>query len=150
MHRPVSAKILMFALLAPALAVSAAPVYKSVDEQGNVTYSAEPPADAVQSEQIAVPPPPSEEEVRQAEEATRQLQEQTNKMEQERKTREAEQAAAARAAEPPASGGTTVVVPLWDPDYVDDPTRIPLRPALPAGPGRPRPTPLPARPPLRR
>lgn len=149
MHRPIPATLLTITLLAPAFAVAAEPVYKSVDEQGNVTYSAEPPADAVQSEQIAVPPPPTEEEVKRAEDATRQLQEQAGKMEQERKAREAEQAAAARAAEP-SSGGTTLVVPLVDPGYVDDPTRIPLRPALPAGPGRPKPTPLPSRPPMRR
>lgn len=138
MHRLIS----LVTLLLPSLAFAADPIYKSVDEQGNVIYSAEPPAGAVQSEQLAVPPPPSEEDVKRAEEATRQVQEQATRLEQERKARKAEQAAAPKAAEP-APGGHTVVVPIPVPGVVDDPTRVPLRPALPAGP-------VPARPPVRR
>ena len=125
-------------------AVSRAPAAEP-DDTASDDAPAEPPAGAVQSEQLTVPPPPSAEDVKRAEEATRQVQEQATKLEQERKAREAEQAAATKAAEP-APGGHTVVVPVPVPGYVDDPTRVPLRPALPAGPARP----VPARPPVRR
>jgi len=64
MHR----QILLVMLLVPSIALAAEPIYKSVDEQGSVTYSAQPPATGVKSETIAVPPPPSEEDVRRAEE----------------------------------------------------------------------------------
>ncbi len=36
----------------------ASQVYKSVDAEGNVSYSSTPPADAVNSETIAIQPPP--------------------------------------------------------------------------------------------
>ena len=139
--------ILIMILLSPSLAAPAEPIYKSVDEQGKVTYSAEPSAEGVSVEQLKVAPPPSADEVQRAEEQTQKLKEQAAELEKERKAREAEQAAAAKA-DAAASGGHTVVVPV--PGVVDDPTRIPLRPALPAGPARPVPTPLPARPPVRR
>ena len=130
MHR----QILLVMLLVPSIALAAEPIYKSVDEQGSVTYSAQPPATEVKSETIAVPPPPSEEDVRRAEEQASKVKAQADELEKERKSREAEQAAAAAAA-PPA--GTTVVIPVV-PGVVGEPGVVPVVPV--------RPAPLPARP----
>jgi len=137
MHR----QILLVMLLVPSIALAAEPIYKSVDEQGNVTYSAQPPATGAKSETIAVPPPPSEEDVQRAEEQASKVKVQAEELEKERKAREAEQAtaAAAAAAVPPA--GTTVVIPV--PGVVGDPGVV-------AVPVRPRPAQLPARSPVRR
>jgi hypothetical protein len=57
-------------------------VYKSVDEQGNVIYSEEPPAGSEAAETLDMPPKPSEEEVEEARERDKKLQqylEDTNK-----------------------------------------------------------------------
>jgi len=129
-------QILLVMLLVSSIALAAEPIYKSVDEQGNVTYSAQPPATGAKLETIAVPPPPSEEDVRRAEEQAGKVKAQADELEKERKVREAERAAAAV---PPA--GTTVVVPV--PGVVGDPDVVSV-------PVRPRPAPLPARPPGRR
>jgi len=134
-------QILVVMLLVPSIALAADPIYKSVDEKGNVTYSAQPPATGARSEPIAVPPPPSEEDVQHAEEQARKVKEQADGLEKERKAREAEQAAAA-AAVPQA--GTTVVVPA--PGVVGNPGMVPV----PVVPVRPLPSPLPARSPVRR
>ncbi|MBS1235839.1 MAG: hypothetical protein H6R46_634 [Proteobacteria bacterium] len=130
MHR----QILLVMLLVPSIALAAEPIYKSVDEQGSVTYSAQPPATGVKSETIAVPPPPSEEDVRRAEEQASKVKAQADELEKERKSREAEQAAAAAAA-PPA--GSTVVIPVV-PGVVGEPGVVPVVPV--------RPAPLPAHP----
>jgi len=126
--------ILLVLLLAPSLVFAAGPIYKSTDDKGNVTYSAEPPAAGVQSEPIVVPPPPSAEEAQLAEEEARKAKVQADKLEAERKAREAEQAAAA--ASPTSS---TVVVPY--PVPVGEEVLVPA----PA-----RPVQLPARQPIRR
>lgn len=131
MHR----QILLMMLLVPSIALAAEPIYKSVDEQGNVTYSAQPPATGVKSETITVPPPPSEEDVRRAEEQASKVKAQADELEKERKSREPEQAAAAATAAPPA--GTTVVIPVV-PGVVGEPGVVPVVPV--------RPAPLPARP----
>jgi hypothetical protein len=55
-------------------ALASAQVYRSVDEQGNVTYSAEPPADAREVEPVEIQPGPSEAQQREAERRTRELQ----------------------------------------------------------------------------
>lgn len=132
---------LLMILLSPALAVPAETIYKSVDGQGNVTYSAQPLASAVKSEQVDVPAPPSEEAQRQAEEQGRKIKEKAKEMEKDRKAREAEQAAAAAAAAP--QGGTTVVVPVPVPSMVDGPRLVPhhSRRSMPPDqwPGRPQP-----------
>lgn len=80
--------IMLLTLLAPSLALSAGTIYKSVDKQGNVTYSSKPPAAGVRTERLAVPPPPTEEDVRRAEEQAQKLKEQAARLEQERKARE--------------------------------------------------------------
>ena len=136
---PVHRLIWLLILLAPAPAFPADPIYKSVDPQGNVTYSATPPPEGVSSERLVAPAPPTEEDVQRAEAQTRKLKEQAAELERERKAREAEQAAAAEDAVPPP--GRTVVIPV--PGSVGDPGLVPV-------PGRPVPAPLPAGPPVRR
>ena len=49
-------------------------VYKSVDENGNVIYSEQPPAGSEASETLNMPPEPSEEEVEEARERDKKLQ----------------------------------------------------------------------------
>lgn len=63
-------------------------VYRSVDPQGNVIYSDEPPADAAQTQSIELPPGPTEEQVKQAQQRTREIQESADKMAGEREQRE--------------------------------------------------------------
>jgi len=55
--------------------VCAEKIYKSVDEQGNVTYSSQPPADAVKSKQMAVEPGPTSEEISESKERTQEMKE---------------------------------------------------------------------------
>ena len=62
------------ALLSVAAAGVADGVYKTVDESGNVTYSATPPDDAIRSESVAVPPPPSKAQQQEARRIERQIQ----------------------------------------------------------------------------
>lgn len=132
--------MLLLILLGPALAFPADKIFKSVDDQGNVTYSAQPPAAGVNSEQVDVPSPPSEEAQRHAEEQAQKVKDQAKELEKDRKSREAEQAAAAAAATPPTS--TTVIVPVPVPSVIGDPLLAPrpVRPMPPGpGPGRPMP-----------
>lgn len=51
--------LLALALLAGA--VSAEQIYRSIDADGNVTFSSQPPADAVDVDEVSVPPGPSAE-----------------------------------------------------------------------------------------
>ena len=53
--------------------VSAQQIYKSVDKQGNVSYSSEPAKGAVKVETVAPPPAPSRQDVEQAQERYREL-----------------------------------------------------------------------------
>jgi hypothetical protein len=69
--------ISLVACLSSALSASAADViykiYKSVDAQGNITYSATPPDSAVRTSEIPVEAGPSEADRREAEQRERQL-----------------------------------------------------------------------------
>jgi len=61
-----SSTLLLFTLLVIySHGIVGAPVYKSKDSEGNVTYSSEPPQDATQVKEVAVPtsPPTSGESV---------------------------------------------------------------------------------------
>jgi len=61
-------------LLALTVPVTAEPVYKSVDESGNVTYSSSPQSGAAQTQSVPVPPPPSKDQRREAQAVERRLQ----------------------------------------------------------------------------
>jgi hypothetical protein len=69
---------LVLALLAGSAA--AEQIYRSVDAQGNVTYSSTPPASAVAVDEVSVQPGPSEDAVREARERTRRQEEAASEM----------------------------------------------------------------------
>ncbi len=78
-------------------------IYKIVDEDGNVTYSAEPPDGSQTAEKIEVQPPPSEEDTKAAQERLKKIREDADKAAQARA--EAAKLEAERAAD-----STTVIV----------------------------------------
>jgi len=130
-------------------AVRAETIYKSVDQEGKVTYSKTPPADAIENEEIAPPAAPTAEQVREAEERSRQTTELATELEQDRKRREKErlqreaEEQARQSALPPAPVG--MPAPMSPYPYDDHPL-IPLQPARPSRPpGGSRPTPRPSR-----
>ena len=57
--------MLLFLLACPSV-TTADTIYKSVDENGNVTYSTTPPADSKTSTRVDIAPPPSEERIKAA------------------------------------------------------------------------------------
>jgi hypothetical protein len=84
-------RLIVVAVLLPLLAMAETPVYRSFDKEGRVIYSPRPPADAVKSEEVAIPPPPPESEVQRAEEETRKRKAQLERLDQERRLRAAEE-----------------------------------------------------------
>lgn len=64
---------LAIAFLVASGLVSAQQVYRSVDEQGNVTYSQEPPEDAREVEPVDIRPGPTKAEQREAQERMRRM-----------------------------------------------------------------------------
>jgi hypothetical protein len=84
-------RLIVVAVLLPLLAMAETPVYRSLDKEGRVIYSPRPPADAVKSEEVAIPPPPLESEVQRAEEETRKRKEQLERLDQERRLHAAEE-----------------------------------------------------------
>jgi hypothetical protein len=63
------------------LLVAAPAIYKSVDEQGHVTYSSEPPKDAVQVEEVKTAPAPKVEDGN-AQDRARSMMDMANELEQ--------------------------------------------------------------------
>jgi len=118
-------------------------IYKSIDKEGNVTYSTTPPPDAVGSEEIARPVAPTEEQVREAEERSRQTYELAGELERDRVQREKEQAqreADERARNAVPAAPVYVPVPVPYPYYEHPLVQYPpARPARPSGGGRPTP-----------
>ena len=82
--------------------LTARELYKSVDEDGNVTYSYHPPAGSVTSEEIKVAPPPQESEVEAAKERAADIAKEADKTQAQReaiaKEREAQREAAVESA----------------------------------------------------
>ena len=75
-------------VVATVLAVNiavAAPIYKSVDKYGNVSYSETPPDNADQIETVNTPPPPNEQEVARAKQRYLELEMRDAMREQERR-----------------------------------------------------------------
>jgi hypothetical protein len=64
---------LALAALPPIGAAGADTLYKSIDETGQVTYSSQPPKDAVEVEALQVAPGPSEEEIEKAAERAQRV-----------------------------------------------------------------------------
>lgn len=133
-------------------------IYKSVDETGAVTYSAEPPAGGVSSEAVRLPPPPSEAATREAAERAERMKQDADAgydalMEQRRHQLEADQAAkaAAEAAERQRRIDEAMeqreAEPEYYPVYPPDWRRpFPPRPPIPHPPHPPHP-PKPPHPP---
>jgi hypothetical protein len=75
-------------------------VYKSVDEQGNVTYSSTPPPGGAEVvEQVPIAPPPPQSEVQAAEERMRQLEIESARSDRERRESKEQQTQSVAAAE---------------------------------------------------
>ena len=66
-------KILIIPVLWAINGVVAAPIYKSVDQNGHVSYSETPPDRAAKIETVTPPPPPSEQDVARAKQRYREL-----------------------------------------------------------------------------
>ena len=79
---------LLFMLSTVQMTAAAQQVYRSVDPQGNIIYSDNPPADAAQIQNVELPPGPTEEQVEQAQQRGRAIQESADKMASEREARE--------------------------------------------------------------
>lgn len=114
----------------------AEPLYKWIDDAGNVNYSSSPPPAGVRAETVQPPPPPSAEEIRQAEESVERAQALARDLEDERLRQETAEAEAARQRaleEAPAPPPVVIERPV----YVPQPVYYP--PVRESPPKRPRP-----------
>jgi hypothetical protein len=130
-------------LLALALlsgAVAADPIYRSVDAQGNVTFSNKPPANAVTVDKVDVQPGPSEAAQREAQERMQRQEAAANEMS-EASARRDQQKPAASPAVPDTVEPAEPVNQYSDYQYGNTPRRDQIRDRLPE-----RPVKLPARP----
>jgi hypothetical protein len=113
-------------------------IYRSVDAEGNVTFSNQPPANAVSVDKVDVQPGPSEAAQREAQERMQRQEETAQELGEARASRAKQQAVA------PAPEAVVPVEPL-NQDYVypyeNTPLRDRIRDRVPA-----RPVQLPARP----
>jgi hypothetical protein len=115
-------------------------IYRSVDAEGNVTFSNKPPADAVSVDKVTVQPGPSEAAQREAQERTQRQGETARTLEEARASRSKQREQAA----PPAPETVEPAEPLnqdYGYPYVNAPLRDRIRDRVPA-----RPVQLPARP----
>jgi hypothetical protein len=80
--------------------VTAGQIYRSVDAEGNVTFSSEPPENATSVEEVDIPPGPSAEEQHEARERMQRQEATAGEMGEARANR-----AQQRSAETPAAGG---------------------------------------------
>ena len=137
---------LLLAMLA-ATAV-AEQIYRSVDAEGNVTFSSDPPQNAVTVDQVSVQPGPSEAAQREARERMQRQVETANEMSEARATRDQQRAASPALPEP--AEQVEPVDPYYGYPYGDASRRdkirdrLPDRPVhLPARPARPQTRPAP-------
>ncbi len=68
----------------------AQPIYKSIDRNGNISYSSEAATDAVRVEPVELPPPPGEDEIERAQERYLELEARDAERELERERQEQE------------------------------------------------------------
>lgn len=78
----------LFILLLTPATLTADTIYKSIDENGNVTYSTTPPQDDKQSTSVDIAPPPSEERIKAARDRHDRNKETANILDENRKKRE--------------------------------------------------------------
>lgn len=97
-HR-LPALLALLCLAIPGMAET--PVYKSVDEAGNVTYSDRPPSDAVQSESMTIEKTQGAGNTPDAKTRQEQMKKQADELAKSRQAREAERKKQARETSPP-------------------------------------------------
>ncbi len=85
-------------LCAPSL-VSAEEIYKSVDADGNVTYSSVPTAEAVETQAVSVPDAPTAAQQQEAIQRERQLQQAADNLARDRSARDSQRGSAVQDAE---------------------------------------------------
>jgi len=140
-RRVFTACMLLLVMLAGTAAADK--IYRSVDAQGNVTFSSTPPADASAVDEVRVQPGPSEEEQREARERLRRQEATASEMGEARTDRVRQQTGAG----PDATGETKREVTedrYYGYPYPNTGQRDQVRDRLPARPVRP--VQLPARP----
>ena len=130
--------VLMLAMLAGTAA--AEQIYRSVDAEGNVTFSNQPPANSVNVDQVDVQPGPSEAAQREAQERMQRQEAAANEMG-EASARRAQQKPQASPAVPEPVEPVEPVNQYYGDPYGDTPRRDQIRDRLPE-----RPVQLPARP----
>ncbi len=91
--------LVLLCLAIPGMAET--PVYKSVDEAGNVTYSDRPPSDAVQTETMTIEKPQDTGNIPDAKTRQEQMKKQADELANSRRAREAEREKRAREKSPP-------------------------------------------------
>ncbi len=137
------AKIFFIVFSCAAATVAAETLYKSVNEQGEVTFSDSPPENAAKVQQIEVKPAPTEQQQREGLEREKLIKEEANRLgaanAERSQAREDDQAQAPRQA-------SDAVEPIET--YNMDYRNRPGRPPLPEH--RPRPTPRPVTRPIGR
>ena len=132
-------------------------IYKIVDEEGNVTYSSEPPEIGNDVEVINPLPPPTEEDVKAAEQRQRDIEEELSRLDQQRAEQAFLEQEANRQSSTSVIHNTTVVVGTPEYRYGYHPgyrpglhpgIDAPVAPGAPTAPGYrpPHAVPLPAGP----
>ena len=114
-HTALTSCVLMLVVVAGT--ATAENIYRSVDANGNVTYSNKPPANAVNVNKVSIQPGPSDAEQREAQERLQRQETTPNAMSEERERRLQEQKAATPAAPAPVEPEEPVN------QYYGDPTR---------------------------
>jgi hypothetical protein len=104
-------------LLVAANAAAQQAVYKSIDANGNVTYSSTPPPDAARAEAVELTPPLAPTEIEAAQQRAQALQELGDQASREREERSAQLAEARQAAREEAARQKSAEPPPEAPDY---------------------------------
>jgi hypothetical protein len=140
------AKIFFILCSCAAASVVAETLYKSVNEQGEITFSDSPPENAARVQEIQVQPAPTESQQRESMERERLIEEQANKLGESNAAR-----AQAREEQQPQEVPQAVeeVESYNTGNYYNRSPAPPQRPVQPL-PGGPRPTPLPITRPVQR
>jgi hypothetical protein len=97
MNRPLVLIVLAFAMLAQA--VIGEEIYRTVDEQGNVTFTDTPPAGGVEVERVELPSGPSEQVRQEAEQRNQKILNAAERAEQKREQEKAQKETRVKAAE---------------------------------------------------
>ncbi|WP_457674991.1 hypothetical protein [Thiolapillus sp.] len=119
--------------------LQAQPPIKSVDQEGNITYSDKPAADAVSTTVVPMDPGPGEEEMKAAQERVKKTREEAEKAAAERKALEEKRAAEKKAAQEQKAARPEVIIIQEEsgyPAYYRNPPLITPRPPGTA-PGKP-------------